>query len=178
MTPIVTADGGFSPSELERLLALCAALPLTPGATHDGGRTRTSDIAFLDKADAHAWVFERLDALVTVANQHFQLALDTYEVQYAEYPAARAGHYDWHIDLPLAEMTPTERKLSMTLFLNTDFAGGEFQVNFGNPNEPYTPPLAAGRALFFPSFLQHRVLPVTRGVRKSLVLWVTGPRFV
>ena len=34
-----------------------------------------------------------------------------------------------------------------------------------------------GRAVLFPSFLCHRVKPVTKGIRKSLVVWVVGPKF-
>ncbi len=34
-----------------------------------------------------------------------------------------------------------------------------------------------GRMIFFPSFLIHRVAPVTQGIRRSLVIWVTGPKF-
>jgi PKHD-type hydroxylase len=34
-----------------------------------------------------------------------------------------------------------------------------------------------GRILFFPSFILHKVHPVTKGVRKSIVAWVEGPKF-
>ena len=34
-----------------------------------------------------------------------------------------------------------------------------------------------GTIIIFPSFIRHRVTPVTKGVRKSLVVWVDGPRF-
>ena len=35
--------------------------------------------------------------------------------------------------------------------------------------------LVQGQAVFFASFIKHRVAPVTRGVRKSLVMWFGGP---
>ena len=35
--------------------------------------------------------------------------------------------------------------------------------------------LIQGQAVFFASFIKHRVAPVTRGVRKSLVMWFGGP---
>jgi len=70
------------------------------------------------------------------------------------------------------------RKLSMSLLLNepgVDFEGGELQFQVGTvPDTPDTP---KGRIIAFPSFMLHRVAPLTRGVRRSLVVWVTGPKF-
>ena len=34
-----------------------------------------------------------------------------------------------------------------------------------------------GHAVFFASFIRHRVKPVIRGTRKSLVMWFGGPPF-
>jgi PKHD-type hydroxylase len=70
------------------------------------------------------------------------------------------------------------RKLSLTLLLNDDFEGGEFQVNDGKEEMAITVPMNKGRVVLFPSFMIHRVKPVTKGVRKSLVVWVLGPKFV
>jgi PKHD-type hydroxylase len=72
------------------------------------------------------------------------------------------------------------RKLSLTLLLNDDnddFEGGEFQINNGKQETPITVDMFKGRAVLFPSFMIHRVKPVTKGVRKSLVVWVLGPKF-
>ena len=38
-------------------------------------------------------------------------------------------------------------------------------------------PLKQGQAIFFASFLRHKVAPVKKGVRKSLVMWFGGPPF-
>ena len=37
--------------------------------------------------------------------------------------------------------------------------------------------LKQGNAVMFASFLNHRVVPVTRGVRQSLVMWFGGKPF-
>ncbi|MBI4521691.1 MAG: 2OG-Fe(II) oxygenase, partial [Gemmatimonadetes bacterium] len=34
-----------------------------------------------------------------------------------------------------------------------------------------------GQAFLFPSYIGHRVTPVTRGIRRSLVTWCVGPAF-
>jgi PKHD-type hydroxylase len=68
---------------------------------------------------------------------------------------------------------PTVRKISMTCLLSheSEFEGGELQIE----KEKNKVKLVQGQAIFFASFLLHRVAPVTRGVRKSLVMWFGGP---
>ena len=99
--------------------------------------------------------------------------------QYTTYD--KTGKYDWHMDTSLGR-DPSNlqetRKLSMTICLNDDYVGGEFQINMGQEKDAQTLPAKKGRAFFFPSFIIHRVAPVKKGVRKSLVVWVTGPKFV
>ena len=70
------------------------------------------------------------------------------------------------------------RKLSLSLALNDDFEGGEFQINEGKETNPITVPMHKGRVVLFPSFMIHRVTPITKGTRKSIVVWVNGPKFV
>ena len=62
----------------------------------------------------------------------------------------------------------------MTMLLNDDFEGGDFEINLSTPNKVN---VKKGMAIFFPSFVLHRVTPVTKGIRKSLVIWVEGPRW-
>ena len=38
-------------------------------------------------------------------------------------------------------------------------------------------PRGKGVAVLFPSYMMHRVSPVTKGTRKSLVLWVGGEHY-
>ena len=69
----------------------------------------------------------------------------------------------------------TQRKISVTIELtdhDKDYEGGLVQVNLGHSITVL--PQGQGTAVFFPSFLLHRVSPVTKGKRTSLVLWVGG----
>ena len=86
-------------------------------------------------------------------------------------------HYDWHTDAT-ARDSGTPRKLSMAMLLSdpADFEGGEFQARVYS-DEILTLETKRGRAWFFPSYTMHRITPVTKGVRRSLVLWVGGPPF-
>ena len=96
----------------------------------------------------------------------------TEQAQYTEYP--RGGFYDWHMDssMEMSDM-PTVRKISMTLLLSDpkDFKGGELEL-LGSKKRIE---LKRGYAIFFASFIRHRVKPVTKGNRKSLVMWFGGP---
>ena len=68
------------------------------------------------------------------------------------------------------------RKLSMSIILNDDYEGGNFQ--FKTMKEVYTPEFnGVGTVIVFPSFMMHRVEQVTKGTRCSLVSWFVGPPF-
>jgi PKHD-type hydroxylase len=70
--------------------------------------------------------------------------------------------------------------LSLTLCLNqegVDYEGGEFQINTGQEKDAENAPAIRGRCFLFPAFMIHRVAPVTKGKRKSLVVWTLGPKF-
>jgi PKHD-type hydroxylase len=100
-----------------------------------------------------------------------------YELQFTEYRATNKGHYDWHQDFWLESPRPYARKLSVVVQLSSpqDYEGGEFEFfGIAKPGDTFA---GRGSMLIFPSFLQHRVLPVTRGVRRSLVTWVEGPNW-
>jgi len=86
------------------------------------------------------------------------------------------GFYDWHMDNDvLGKHQPPVRKISMTLLLSdpSTFEGGELEFM----HKGKTAKLKQGQAIFFASWLQHRVKPVTKGERKSLVMWFGGPPF-
>ena len=70
------------------------------------------------------------------------------------------------------------RKLSMTVQLNDDYEGGEFQVArcCRGKLQIETMEKAKGTVIVFPSSLEHRVKKVTSGERYSLVAWFKGPR--
>ena len=92
--------------------------------------------------------------------------------QFTKYEAEDEGFYDWHMDC-LNNNPKSERKLSFSLLLNdsSDFEGGDLKFQAEGVDELKQ----AGDLLIFPSFEQHRVEPVTKGTRYSLVGWYRGP---
>ena len=94
--------------------------------------------------------------------------------QYTEYP--EGGFYDWHVDNDVnCAHEPPVRKISMTCLLSpeSEFEGGDLELMA----EGKTTKIKQGHAIFFASFIRHRVTPVIRGNRKSLVMWFGGPPF-
>jgi PKHD-type hydroxylase len=98
----------------------------------------------------------------------------TENAQFTEYP--EGGFYDWHMDCDV-HMThePPVRKISMTVLLNdpSEFEGGHLELMAPGKFAE----LKQGHAIIFASFLNHRVNPVTRGIRQSLVCWFGGKAF-
>ena len=95
-------------------------------------------------------------------------------VQYAHYGPEQ--HYNWHIDnFPLMGLS-TDRKVSVVCLMcdPSEFEAGELQFRF---RQEYTAPLVKGSVIAFPSIIEHRVTPVTSGLRASATMWLNGPRF-
>jgi len=125
-------------------------------------------------------VLEDITSLVN-KNSKWNLKLTGGEsIQYGIYNIG--DYYGWHNDQLLIQ-DQLVRKVSMSLFLNDpdEYDGGELDIEFKNPNvDPRydTLKLDSGYAVFFQSHLWHRVRPIKSGVRKSLVAWFSGPRYV
>ena len=99
-------------------------------------------------------------------------------VQYGKY--GEGDFYGWHMDQHPEPVRGVVRKISMTLFLNGDYEGGEFDLEIYKPEtDPRykTFKLTSGSAIFFRSDQWHRVRPITSGNRESLVAWFYGPPY-
>lgn len=186
-TQAVTSSVEFSSEEVDRMTRLFTKGLLRPADLDEGlidESVRISNIKFYYPAEDTAWIFEKLNYIIELNNQHgWNFDLNGYDsLQYSEYVAEQGGKYDFHADLDYTDRRnaadPQTRKLSLSLILNepgVDFEGGDFQILVGR--EAITCPQAKGAVLIFPSWVIHRVTPVTKGVRKSIVVWVTGPKF-
>jgi PKHD-type hydroxylase len=118
---------------------------------------------------------ELIGTLLRVNQRVYNFNLTSLEtLQYAEYDVD--GHFTWHCDGDLKSDTNDSRKLSFSLLLSDDYEGGDLELFYGP--EPKKIPVKKNQMVFFPSTTLHRVTPVTKGVRKSLVGWIHGPDFV
>lgn len=97
------------------------------------------------------------------------------DTQLGRYKSTDGGHYDWHIDASVPQ-NGIQRKLSISILLSdpSEFEGGELQFKGMEDQKILT---KQGSIVVFPSFIEHKVTPVTKGVRYSAVTWASGPSF-
>ena len=131
---------------------------------------RDSSIVWLNEK----WLFDLIFPYMYSANENSGWNVDvdaSEDMQLTQYK--KKGFYNYHKDgagfnlhnKPYSKNLHNKtRKLSMTMLLNDDFDGGEFQFY----NQPAFE-MQKGDIIFFPSFELHRVLPINEGVRHSLV---------
>jgi PKHD-type hydroxylase len=171
-------SGGLSGDELNVVLGAVNNIQTTPATTfcNSDETVRSSQVAWISGNND---VKDILWKYVKTANENaFYCDVEKIcDIQYTEYHAAKGGHYDWHIDVNWDGDTPRDRKLSVTVQLSdpSEYLGGNFM--FGECPSPDLNSRAKGTVLVFPSYLKHRVEPVTKGTRKSLVSWFEGPRW-
>lgn len=174
--------GVFTKAECERIVAIAEEAAFADAGLVRGEqieRIRRARITWLDEAGSADWIFRRiLDTVADVNREHFGFDLTDFaeRMQVAWYDGNAGGHFDWHSDVGEGQLA-AKRKLTFVVQLSdpTDYGGGSLQTNCdGNIVDAAT---ARGSATIFPSFVLHRVTPVSAGARYSLTTWVHGPDF-
>jgi PKHD-type hydroxylase len=148
------------------------------GNNTDSYETNNRDIAYIKPADHSKWLYDLLFPIALEANKqfyHFDIDIVTDPIHYVVYPED-GGHLDWHMDV--GGFGVNRRKLAMTVQLSdpNDYEGGDLQI-WGGGKEPISIKRNKGDVTVFPTFLLHRVTPITRGQRKILVFWTGGRQF-
>jgi len=171
-------DNVFTRPEIKAIIAIGEANGLDTAWTSGTQSTKVRDsvVQFLYPNDTTNWIFAKLSGVVNEMNAcywGFDLSGFDQGLQFTRYEAP-GQHYDWHCD---SGMTTGRRKLSLTVQLSDpdDYEGGDLELRWGKD------PMQAKRGLsmmtVFPSWTLHRVTPVTKGTRYSLVAWISGPPF-
>ncbi|MCH9026403.1 MAG: 2OG-Fe(II) oxygenase [Proteobacteria bacterium] len=167
----------MSPDICDSAIALAENSPKLEGKTGAERKTdkgRNSTVRFIWPSEESAWLFDFLEDALMKLNRGYGFELNGFYdgIQVASYEPG--GHYDWHIDL--GPGTYSSRKLSLSVQLSdpADYEGGELE--FLSATDELAP-RSRGSLIAFPSYLAHRVRPVTKGTRLSLVSWIGGPPF-
>jgi PKHD-type hydroxylase len=150
---------------------------------------RKSDIVWITEQ----WVYDLIWDYMYQANENAGWRYNIVAAESCQITRyTKGGFYSWHKDgigahtgvwnLPDNKfLHGNVRKLSMSILLNDEYEGGHFQMH--GPSEHgeeavETPVSGEGSVIVFPSFIEHQVTPVTKGIRYSLVTWFVGPPFV
>jgi len=172
----------FTPEQCQLIINAGRSEPVQDGQVGGGQggvidtKVRTSHISWIP-FNKMPEMYKTLENVMHRTNNNhfgFEGMKITEQAQYTEYPSG--GFYDWHMDSDVVGMNePPVRKISMTCLLSheSEFEGGGLELmSDGKIAKP-----KQGHAIFFASYIRHRVIPITSGVRKSLVMWFGGPSF-
>jgi PKHD-type hydroxylase len=177
--PFATAAGFLADADMDRLIAehspLLAEGKLAAGNTN--AQIRRSQVVMLGLERKYDWLYDRIWSAAQECNRLFfcvDIAGVEANIQLARYDSSVHGFYDWHTDF--AGIRP-RRKISISIQLSRaeDYDGGDLELMYGSA--PQRLDRTRGAFIAFPSFMLHRVTPVTRGARWSLVAWILGTRW-
>ena len=175
-------NGLFMPHEIKMILGLWnddKTIKATLSAGESGeyvDELRKSSVMFIKNEPQNKWVYDKMAGLAMKTNNErywFDLLGFEEELQLTCY--SEGDFFDWHMDFGAGDISA--RKLSITVQLSDpdEYEGGDLQ--FMANQKVINAPREKGTIIIFPSFVMHRVTPITKGVRQSIVGWVWGPPY-
>ena len=172
----------FSSVECERIVAIAHSGMFRDAVligSMQSDKVRLAQTSWLDEEGAADWIFHRLlEAFAKSNRDHFDFKLDEFaeRMQVAWYGAEAGAFFDWHSDVGTSSVA-SRRKLTMVVQLSDakSYQGGQLETNADGHIRAAS--RCIGSALVIPSFMLHRVRPVSHGHRYSLTLWSHGPAF-
>ena len=192
--PIFTAtvNNFLTKKEIDYLLNNLQNIPYSQGGIGEKDEfdnhelfPRKSKVKWIPYEDKFLHFYKKTVDIISFYNTRkwkFKLKSTLEPFQYTEYNSSYKGKYDWHVDIGPGKIS--NRKISVTIQLSdpSQYEGGSLELYdcFTSSLEGFPVKQAEkqlGSITLFPSYIPHRVTPVTRGIRKSLVLWVGGCTF-
>ena len=181
--------------KLKKLYAFKRASTVGKNSKNTDGNVRESEIFWVESNPDTSWIYDRIMYHVAEANKKWGFDLyGSEKIQYTRYSGPEvlklkdrlkirshrdvenknSGHYDWHVDFGKHQ---PNRKVSVVVQLsdNSDYNGGVLFTQTGSGEIQHSKSI--GCCVIFPSFTLHKVEPVTKGIRESLVCWAHGPSF-
>ncbi len=185
----VVLPGAFGPRQCERIVETGEAFGADDArlASDDplDESLRRARVAWIPPEPDTAWLFEKLGALGRRANRTYGFDLTGFgeDLQYTVYDEPGA-FYTWHQDGLASDVS--SRKLALVVQLSEPhtYEGCDLEL-FDTVTDLAPEDLAEsarerrvlGTVIAFPAFEYHRVTPLVSGVRRSLVVWLSGPPF-
>ncbi len=176
--PAISSPGYFTPEECDKVIAYCGEMVSGHVEGEDEEQSnRQCKVAWINLGTPGAnWIFDKTSFLVKEANAKFyrtDLFGFTEKLQITRY---EAGNFqNWHMDLGHGRYSVRKLTFSIQLSAPEDYEGGEFEVLAYY--DPMSFPKVRGTMIVMPTYVVHRVKPVTSGIRYSLIGWIGGPHF-
>tara|TARA_A100001391_G_scaffold192605_3_gene166989 strand:+ start:2314 stop:2943 length:630 start_codon:yes stop_codon:yes gene_type:complete len=153
-------------------------------------KIRDSNVVWMSES----WIYDLIDPFISKANYNAGWKFEFNYHEPSQFTIYRKGqYYDWHQDSyskpyenkENIHMNGKTRKLSMTLQLSkpSSYKGGKLEFYVPQIKKPVYKKFICneiaeqGSICVFPSHVWHRVTPVTKGTRYSLVNWTLGAPF-
>ena len=187
--PFVYWDNFFSEHELQEIERYCKSNGVekskivTSNENLFDDTIRNSEIKLHYINKNNEWIFNKFLTLAELINDNFYrfdlLGFDHF--QYTEYNGV-GTKYDYHTDMIFGTDIPQGmeicRKLSFSLLLSdsTEYQGGDFEIKLTSRDSDKLEQ-KRGRTIAFPSYILHKITPITSGCRRSIVFWAVGPKF-
>jgi PKHD-type hydroxylase len=179
-----TWNDGFTTEQLDSIVSICDGYTKQDASIGTTGEVksevRKTEVSWIDYNAETGFIYDNLGNIARRLNgQFFNFDIWGFQehLQYTVY-GDEESHYTWHMDRGMSRNSGSgPRKLSLVLQLSdpSEYEGGDLQLF--TQAEPITIEKKRGLVVAFPSFIMHRVTPVTSGIRKTMVVWLTGPSF-
>lgn len=172
-------EKAFSNEECDEIIKYCKKRKLSDGLVNNphsmDEKYRHSKILFFGPGEMD-WVFRKLTDICLNLNDRF-FGFDLWGfgegLQFTEYNAP-GGKYNYHLDRCFDKPV---RKLSLVVQLTDPKKYEEGNLELLLSDEPTKINREKGYLVLFPSYILHRVTPIKKGTRHSLVGWITGKPF-
>lgn len=171
--PLVV-ERAFDPTECARIRELAGTFPLYNGKSAGDKDYRICTINFVPEAGETAFIFERMRRVVQSINRRYRFRLGGFTEPFHCITYKPGGHFGWHSDLGTGQVSTRKLSISVQLSDPAEYEGGDLEMC---PHGTISEFRGLGNALAFPSYIPHRVSPVTSGTRLAMVAWVHGPAF-
>ena len=162
--------------------------------SEENKKRRNSSVSFITEQET----YEKINPYMQVANENAGWNFDiswNEDMQFTRY--TKGQYYNWHMDMwhrPYTNHRHIQyegktRKLSCSVLLNdpSEYSGGDLEIGHSNKVDTSLEEnkinlkqynLGQGSIIVFPGFIWHRVTPITKGTRYSLVMWTLGKPYV
>jgi PKHD-type hydroxylase len=173
-------QGAFDDNDIARLDAQMQGNVLEEGNVSGivDKSYRDSRIHWIPKTPEWDWLYSKIGLYAYKANNamwNFDISFMNEQIQYTEYDASYSGKYDWHVDFGSGSSSMRKIAIVVQLSDESEYEGGDLQ--FYTSKSVTTVTKVKGTIACFPTYFLHRVTPVTKGKRRSLVLWISGNPF-